>query len=189
MIDREKAKELRKRKRFAEKLFRLQDTLNNICEEVINGGSLLQICERWEILYSSAIAWIYADEKRKEQYERALKLREEWTVQRVIDELKALALTDLREAFDADGKLKPMSSLPPAISRAIATVEVFEEWEGRGDDRKFLGLTKKVKLWDKTKALELIGKNLKMFVDQVEHKHQVSLEDLVNGSYSDKQEE
>jgi hypothetical protein len=54
------------------------------------------------------------------------------------------------------------------VRRAIAGVEVTEEFEGRGAERKSVGFTKKVRFWEKTKALELLGKHLGIFKDRVE---------------------
>ena len=40
---------------------------------------------------------------------------------------------------------------------------------GTGRDREKVGVTRKVKFWDKPRALELLGKYLKMFTDKFEH--------------------
>ena len=39
-----------------------------------------------------------------------------------------------------------------------------------------------MKFWDKTKALELMGKHMALFIDRKETKLTVTLEDLVRGS-------
>jgi len=78
----------------------------------------------------------------------------------VLRELKRIGLSDVGQAFDADGKLKPIAELPEDIRRSISGVEVTEEFQGRGEERERIGFTKKVKLWDKTKALEILCKHL-----------------------------
>ena len=50
---------------------------------------------------------------------------------------------------------------------AISSLETLEEYEGYGEDREKIGDTQKVKLLDKTKALELLGKHLGMFKEKV----------------------
>ena len=61
--------------------------------------------------------------------------------------------------------------------RAISGLDV----EERDDDG--VGVTaKKVKVWDKLKALELMGKTQAMFKDRVDVGGVLSLEDLVMGS-------
>jgi hypothetical protein len=37
---------------------------------------------------------------------------------------------------------------------SVASVEVFEEFQGPGEDRQLIGYTKKVKLWDKNAAID-----------------------------------
>lgn len=166
---------LRARQKRAEDLFQEPGILEEIFDYVANGGSPIELAEKWRISYSSLILWIYADPARKEQYERALAARGEFWIQRVLQELETIAVTDLRQAFEADGSLKAMKDLPTSVARAIASVEVDELFEGRGKEREQVGFTKKLKFWDKTRALELVGKKLKMFVDQVEVKGTVSI--------------
>ena len=43
-----------------------------------------------------------------------------------------------------------------------------EIWEGRGDDRQFVGYLKKYKIVDKKGALDSIAKHLGMFIDRQE---------------------
>ncbi len=51
---------------------------------------------------------------------------------------------------------------------AISSLETLEEYEGYGDDREKIGDTQKVKLLDKTKALELLGRHLGIFNDKID---------------------
>lgn len=100
----------------------------------------------------------------------------------VLKELVRIATSDIGEAFDGDGNLRKLKDIPPNVRRAISGVEVDELFEGRGEERASIGLVRKVKLWDKVKALELLGKNLKLFVDKIEHSGTVTLEQLVEAS-------
>ncbi len=99
----------------------------------------------------------------------AREVRTEVTADTVLRELVLLAKVDLSQAFNKDGSLKPIHEIPEDVRRAIASVESFEEFEGRGDERKSIGFTRKLRFWDKTKALELLGRHLGMFRDRVEH--------------------
>lgn len=86
----------------------------------------------------------------------------------VLGELLRIARADIGQAFNPDGSLKPLADMPEEIRRAIAGVDVFEEFAGRGEDREQVGFTKKVRFWDKVKALEMLGRHLRMFSDRVE---------------------
>lgn len=100
--------------------------------------------------------------------QRSAKVRA--SAEMVLEELVRLAKVDVEALFNPDGSLKPINEIPEDARRAIAGIEIVEEFEGRGKDRKQIGWAKKVKLWDKNKSLELIGRHLKMFTDVVEHK-------------------
>lgn len=86
----------------------------------------------------------------------------------VIQELAKIAFADIRALYDDNGSLKNVKCLEDNIAGAISQLETFEEYDGREEDREYIGDTKKVKLLDKTKALELLGKHLGMFVDKLQ---------------------
>lgn len=152
-----------------------------LCKHIINGGSVLDYCEAHGIEYSDLWAWIQEDKARQNQYDRAVAGQNEWAIVRVLKELKCVALADIRELYDETGKLKHPKEWPEHVARAISSVDVFEEYEGSGKNREFVGYTKRVRVMDKLKALEMIGKYLKMFVDRVQHEG-LTLEDLVEQS-------
>lgn len=106
----------------------------------------------------------------------------------VLQELLKIARCDLSEAYDAKGNLLPIKDMPEDCRRAIAGIKVFEEFEGFGKERFKIGEVREVKFWDKPKALELLGKHLKLFTDKIEHSGKLTLEDLVGGS-NDKDKE
>jgi len=156
--------------------------ITDLCEHVIQGGALPNYCKLKNIKYSQVIKWLYADEDREQEYELALKARGEWFIQSILDELKTIALADIRDAYDESGNLLPVHQWPDHVAKIVQAVEVQEDFEGQGVMRKKVGETKRLKLWDKLKSIELLGKNLKLFKDQVEHTGQLSLEELVQAS-------
>jgi phage terminase small subunit len=114
--------------------------------------------------------------------------RSEITADKILRELACLATVDLAEAYDEMGQLKPLHEIPKRVRKAMSALEVNEMFDGKGDERTVIGLNKRVKFWDKPRALELLGKHLKMFSDRVEHDVSQRLEDLIMGS-QDKDDE
>lgn len=88
----------------------------------------------------------------------------------ILGELLRLAKADISQAFDDKGNLKPIHEIPEDVRRAISSVEIFEEFSGSGKTREYIGQTKKLKFWDKTKSLELLGKHLAIFTEKVDHR-------------------
>jgi len=88
---------------------------------------------------------------------------------RVLSELAAIATADMTQAFDEMGQMKPLSEIPEDVRRSLNGLEVHEIFDGQGEDKHAIGLARKFKAYDKTKALELLGKKLKLFTDRHEH--------------------
>jgi phage terminase small subunit len=130
------------------------------------------------------LKWVRADATRNQSYEQALKDRDEWTKETMLLELRTLSMSDLREAFDDNGKLKHPKEWPDSFAKVVGSLEVFEEFKGHGQDREYIGDTKKLKMWDKLKAIELIGKTIAAFTDKKEHSGSMTLEQLLLGSYT-----
>lgn len=91
------------------------------------------------------------------------------TADTILFELLRIARSDLGQAFDDNGNLLPIKEIPEDVRRAISGVETFEEFDGHGVERVKIGETRKLKFWDKTRALELLGKHLGLYVEKVDH--------------------
>lgn len=87
----------------------------------------------------------------------------ELTIERTLQEVARLAYFDSRRLYREDGEMKRPDEWDDDTAAAVAAIEVLEEFEGRGEKRKPIGLTKKVKLWDKNSALEKAMKHLGLF--------------------------
>lgn len=88
----------------------------------------------------------------------------------ILRELMRLAFGDIGGVFDEEGQLRPLHELAPEVRRTISSIE--HTALGSEEQPRFVS---KVKFWDKTKALELLGKHLKLFTDKVEHSGAVSI--------------
>lgn len=91
------------------------------------------------------------------------------TADRVLEEIARSAFFDIGDLYNESGAIKPLHEIESQARRAIASIESQELFEGFGKDRIQTGHTKKLKLNDKLKALELLGRHLKLFTDKVEH--------------------
>ncbi len=113
--------------------------------------------------------------------------RTETAADKVISELKHFAHADIGEAFDDLGAFRPLKDMPPHVRRSIASIKQREEVIPGADGASVKVATiLEVKFWDKPKGLELLGKNLKLFTDKVEHTGLVTLEQLVTASIKQK---
>lgn len=101
--------------------------------------------------------------KKQQEIEK----RTEVTQDMVIKELAKIAFLDIRKLYTENGQLKNIADIDSDTAGAISSLETLEEYEGYGEDREKIGDTQKVKLLDKTKALELLGKHLGMFKEKV----------------------
>lgn len=89
---------------------------------------------------------------------------------RVLLEASRLATFDPRKLFFDDGTPKPITALDDDTAAALAGLEVVEEFEGSGDERKFVGYTKKYKVADKNSALEKLFKHHGLYEKDNEQK-------------------
>lgn len=99
------------------------------------------------------------DRQQSELIERA-KAETGITLERVIREIGRIAFFDPRRLFDAKGEPLPVTELDDETAAVIAGLDVLEEWEGSGEDRRLVGYVKKWKLTDKRGALDMLMKHL-----------------------------
>lgn len=86
----------------------------------------------------------------------------------VLKEIWRVAGVDVSAAYNEDGSLKGIHEIPEDTRRALAGLDVLEEFAGSGEDRMLIGHTKKVRVWDKVAALKLVAQHLGMLKDRVE---------------------
>lgn len=111
---------------------------------------------------AAAIAQAQAERAKRTQIDA------DWVLRRLAD----LASADLADIMHPDGSLKPVAEWPEVWRKGlIAGVEVFEEFAGSGEARTQIGWTKKVKIADRLKALEMIGRHVSVgaFIERHEH--------------------
>ena len=101
----------------------------------------------------------YYDEKVKAKNKRA-----EINQDRVLKELVRLGLFDARKLFAENGQPIQIKDLDDDTAACIVGIKVQENYDSNGN---FIGYTKEYKLADKKGSLELLGRHLGMFKDNV----------------------
>jgi phage terminase small subunit len=75
------------------------------------------------------------------------------TIARLEVELERIALADVRKLVNPDCALKLPTEWDDDIAAAVASIDLKEEFDGAGKDRKQTGWVKKVRTWNKVQAL------------------------------------
>lgn len=102
----------------------------------------------------------------------------------ILKEILRVASVDLSQCYGEDGQLLHPKEMPNDVRRAISAIDVHKDFTEGVE----IGETRKVKLYDKLKALELLGRHLKMFKAELEISGKLTLAELVVGSYGDGEE-
>jgi phage terminase small subunit len=93
-----------------------------------------------------------------------LAVKHELTTDSVIAELSKIVHADPRKLFAEDGRMLHPKDWPDEMAGAVASLEVVEEFENDGDgEKKLIGYTKKLKLWDKNSGIDKAMKHLGLF--------------------------
>lgn len=91
--------------------------------------------------------------------------------ERILQELSCLAFSDPRQLFDTEGRMLDPAEWPEHVARAVASFKVKQTASGKAQIMD-------IKMIDKVRPIELAGKTKRMFVDRVEHVH--DLKDLTD---------
>lgn len=93
--------------------------------------------------------------------------------QEVLSELAHTVRFDPIDIFDEHDCVKPITQWPERARRALASIDVFEEWT-KGKEPEFLGRTKRVKFWGKVEAADKLLRALGAYApEKVEHTHRI----------------
>lgn len=89
----------------------------------------------------------------------------DWMLRRLGEDVEA----DMADLYNESGAIKPIHEWPPVWRKGlVAGVEAIEE---RDDTGKVIGVVRKVKLADRSKLKEMLGRHVDVqaFKDRVEH--------------------
>ena len=160
-------------------IFTDPELLRRVTRHVSNGGSMIDLAALLRVEYCDLIAWIRIDKTRTSEYEQALIDRKEWAKESILRELRAIGSFDIRSLLSDDGSVLPVSQWPADAAKAVAAIEVYEEFAGQGNSREKIGETKRLKMVDKIRALEIQAKHLSMLTEKHEITGKVTLDQLI----------
>jgi len=134
-----------------------------------------EFTEKYKVCESSIDKWIkeankIVQERRSIEETEKTRLIKETTedtvnklnlgLEMILSEYKKIAFFDLRKVYNESNSLIDIKSFDDASAAAVSGIEVLEEFEGTGADRRHIGNTVKLKLSDKRAALDSICKVL-----------------------------
>lgn len=131
-------------------------------------------------LLNSPKVSLRVDELREEAQKRS-----GVTVDRILHELAIIAFSDIRDVvtWDEDSvDLTPSQELTRDQAATVREVKATKTTTSGKDDYQQVREQREVKLYDKQRALELLGKHLGMFTDKVEHSGTVTLADIAKAA-------
>jgi hypothetical protein len=162
----------------AQALFREPEFLDHVCEEIAEGRTLAEICKEHDIPYGLVFRWIKSDEAREDHYNVAVEARKANLEDRVLSGIVGVSEASVADLVDEDGNLQSVKSLPARVAQSVSAFDVTIDETGR--------VTKKVRMHDKLRALDMIGRSQRMFTERLEVNGSVQLADLVAASMKPK---
>ena len=82
----------------------------------------------------------------------------ELTKERIAREIARISFFDPRKMFAPDGRPLSITELDDDTAACVVGLDVLEQYEGSGEDRRLVGLVKKYKIADKNSALDKAAK-------------------------------
>jgi phage terminase small subunit len=99
------------------------------------------------------------------------------TVERVVEELRRLAFSDLGVFFDANGNLRPLQALTEEERSVLASIKVVTR-PVAGGEKGDVEYIHEIRSWDKPRALETLARHLGMLLDRTKHEGSIALAPL-----------
>jgi len=93
------------------------------------------------------------------------------TKDRLIEEYAKIAFFDIRDIYSEDGNLVNIKDLDSKSAGAISSIKSFEEYEtDKAGNKNLIGTNKEIRVFDKIRALQDLGKHLGLFEKDNEQK-------------------
>jgi len=146
---------------------KLTPKLENFCREYLVDFNATQAAIRAGYSRASAHVQAFDHLKKPRVISRIAELRaataKEYNItkEKLMRNLMEIAGTRLEDITDpVTGAVLPMHDWPEHMKGTVSGIDLEEIREGRGKTRRVVGYNKKVRLWEKTKAIEVLNKML-----------------------------
>jgi hypothetical protein len=156
-------------------LFREPEFLEELCDLIAEGMTLYDFTLSKNIRYKQTFQWIQSDEDRQKSYETAIEARNAVMSDVVLSGVLTVAQQSAKKLYNDDGTPVAISKMDDRTAASVSGVEVSYDMSGRIASRR-------IKTYDKLRALEMLGRNQRMFTDKMELAGALRLEDLVTQS-------
>lgn len=101
-------------------------------------------------------------QSKKERIAAKLEITQERTMQ----EIGRIAFSDIRKILTARNTIIPIASLDDDTAAALSSLQVDELYAGSEGQKYWVGQSKKIRMYDKTKALEMLAKHFGIYQEQ-----------------------
>lgn len=143
-------------KRFLDKYF---ETLNATQSAIYAGFS-----EKTANVQACQMLAIEENQEYLQKLRDKLSHKHGVTQDKIIAEYAKIAFFDIRDIYDVDGGLIHVKQLDDKSAGAISSIKSTEEWGEDDEGNKIIiGTNKEIKIFDKIRALQDLGKHLGLF--------------------------
>ncbi len=102
--------------------------------------------------------------ERVEHYRQQIRRAAKLTPEQIIGILEALVTFDIADILDDDGSILPIRDIPKDTRLALGALDMIEF---KSDGGAVVSVTKKVRMADRMKAVELLGRHHGLFKDHL----------------------
>lgn len=177
---------------------KLNDQQKLFCEEYVNNKGLNGTDAAIAAKYSEKTACSQASTLLRnpnvQEYIAELKAKRAevtgFSAQKLLQRLLEESTANIKDLYNDDNTLKPIKEWPDVWCQGlIAGIETEAITIGKGKDKQTIGHTTKLKLANRTKLLELLGKHvdIQAFVDKLDVSGTITLESIVSTANQNKE--
>lgn len=150
--------------------------IEDMCAAVGNGSTTSEFCRSRGLDHGDFMMVMRQRSSNRILLEQAKIDRQEWLKESIIEIIQNMISFDPRRAYDEAGNILPMNKLPDDIAYMIKRSQTVRVSNGPNEAPDIVD---KLEFWDKQKAIDQLGKHLQMFIEKIEHKHELTLEESI----------